>query len=269
MFSRLEAHAFVRSLADGKVCRTGAFGVRGMPQDHNRRKAARGASLARAAHTAAIAAFAVCAGTAIAWAGDNDGTISQHTPFYTEILKVIGIDGGPAIDYSPRSPLVVPPTRYLPPPQPDRPPLVAGWPKDPDMTRSAAAKERKRDRRPIPDYAVVESMPLRPDQLNAPLANGRPAQQGPAGVATPYDPDSGVERQKTDLFSFIKNPFGSKTEYATFTGEPDRTSLTDPPPGYLTPSPDQPYGIAPTEKRYKIPTVADRVTPSSGSAASQ
>jgi len=27
-----------------------------------------------------------------------------------------------------------------------------------------------------------------------------------------------------------------------FTGEPKRTDLTAPPPGYQTPSPDQPYG---------------------------
>ena len=30
---------------------------------------------------------------------------------------------------------------------------------------------------------------------------------------------------------------------ARFTGEPARASLTDPPPGYQTPSPDQPYGL--------------------------
>ena len=36
---------------------------------------------------------------------------------------------------------------------------------------------------------------------------------------------------------------GKKEESAKFTGEPPRSSLTDPPPGYQTPSPDQPYGI--------------------------
>ena len=35
---------------------------------------------------------------------------------------------------------------------------------------------------------------------------------------------------------------GNKEETVKFTGEPPRTSLTDPPPGYQTPSPDQPYG---------------------------
>jgi hypothetical protein len=42
-----------------------------------------------------------------------------------------------------------------------------------------------------------------------------------------------------------------KEEYGTFTGEPPRASLTDPPPGYQTPSPDQPYGIGPDRKPAK------------------
>jgi hypothetical protein len=32
-------------------------------------------------------------------------------------------------------------------------------------------------------------------------------------------------------------------ESAKFTGEPPRASLTAPPRGYQTPSPDQPYGV--------------------------
>jgi hypothetical protein len=42
-----------------------------------------------------------------------------------------------------------------------------------------------------------------------------------------------------------------KEEYGTFTGEPARANLTDPPPGYQTPSPDQPYGIGPDRKPLK------------------
>ena len=34
-----------------------------------------------------------------------------------------------------------------------------------------------------------------------------------------------------------------KEEYTPFTGEPPRTSLTEPPTGYRTPSPNQPYGV--------------------------
>ena len=38
--------------------------------------------------------------------------------------------------------------------------------------------------------------------------------------------------------------FGSKDdEVGNFTQEPPRTALTEPPQGYQTPSPEQPYGV--------------------------
>ena len=38
--------------------------------------------------------------------------------------------------------------------------------------------------------------------------------------------------------------FGGYTnETGTFTNEPSRNTLTEPPPGYQTPSPAQPYGV--------------------------
>ena len=54
--------------------------------------------------------------------------------------------------------------------------------------------------------------------------------------------------------------FGSKEEVVNFTGEPPRGALTDPPPGYQTPSPTQPYGItkAPAPK---AADVMDRPNP--------
>jgi len=36
-------------------------------------------------------------------------------------------------------------------------------------------------------------------------------------------------------------------ETAKFTREPPRTALTEPPQGYQTPSPDQPYGLGAKE----------------------
>ena len=107
-----------------------------------------------------------------------------------------------------------------------------------------------------PDYADTDSLPLRPDQLNVPGGNTRaPSAAGPNGPSGSDYPEN-IEHSKKNFFSFA-NVF-KKQEYATFTGEPARTSLTDPPPGYLTPSPDQPYGVGPEQKQYKIPTVADR-----------
>jgi hypothetical protein len=243
--------------------------VRGMPQNRNRcRTIVQNSLVSRAGRRAALAALVVCAGTAAAWAGDNDGTMSAPSSFYDKMMQVIGVDNGPNIDYSARSPLVVPPTRYLPPPQPDRPPAVADWPHDPDMARAAQARAKEKITKPVPDYELIDALPLRPDQLNAPLAHGGPSTAAASGgVGTPYNPDSSVERQKSDLFSLFRNPFSSKTEYATFTGAPPRSSLIDPPPGYMVPSPDQPYGVGPAQAHYKIPTVADRMTPQSGSVA--
>lgn len=224
------------------------------------------APLARIACGAALAGLAICAGSAMAYAGDDD-TISSSTSFYDKFLQTIGVEGGAAIDYSERSPLVVPPTRDLPPPTADRPPPASDWPKDPDIARRAQAKVKEKPRY-TPDYAVVNSLPLRPDQLNAPGANtGAASAPGAAGSNGPSGadyPEKEIKNQSNPL-NFFENAF-KKEQYATFTGEPERTSLTDPPPGYLTPSPDQPYGIGPGEKKYKVPTVADRATPVSGTS---
>jgi len=211
--------------------------------------------LACAAGGAALTALVVCAGGA-ARAGDDD--ISNSTSIYDKILQTIGVDGGgPNIQYNERSPLVVPPTRDLPPPQADAVPQVPDWPHDPDMARRTQTKAKEKPK-PHPDYVLESSRPLRPDELRG---SGAPA--GGGGTAT-ANAGGDVPRPKKSIFDFS---FFHKEEYATFTGEPDRTSLTDPPPGYMTPSPDQPYGIGPEQKKYKIPTVADRTTPSSGSVA--
>ena len=183
------------------------------------------------------------------------------------MLQVIGVEGGSNIQYSERSPLVVPPTRDLPMPQPDRAPAVADWPTDPDLTTHVAHGKPKEKPGPVPNHAVMDALPLRPDQLDVPGDHTRTANNGPRGVSgSDYPEQQG--RSKRSIFSLFSNAF-KKEEYGTFTGEPARTSLTDPPPGYLTPSPDQPYGLSPEQKKTKVPTVADRVTPVSGTRASQ
>ena len=40
-------------------------------------------------------------------------------------------------------------------------------------------------------------------------------------------------------------------EVKSFTAEPPRTALTEPPPGYQTPSPDQPYGVGKAKPQVK------------------
>jgi hypothetical protein len=76
-------------------------------------------------------------------------------------------------------------------------------------------------------------------------------------------PDSGIfgrpltptELGTQGIFSPL---WGNKEEYSTFTGEPARSNLTQPPPGYRTPSPNQPYGVG---KQKWTPTITDKQVP--------
>jgi len=239
-----------------------------MPQhdlkSHDRDRRAHWRALAVTMSRTALAACLVCAATAVARAGDDD-IQSSGGSLYDRLLQVIGLPGsGHDINYSERSPLVVPPTRDLPQPSTDAAPAGPDWPKDPDITRRAKAKVKERPH-PHPDYATDLARPLRPDELNAAGSNsgGRGAAPTPGATSNADYPERDYVVPKKNLFSWFST---SKQEYATFTGEPARTSLTDPPTGYMTPSADQPYGIGPDQKKYKIPTVADRATPVSGTA---
>jgi hypothetical protein len=49
---------------------------------------------------------------------------------------------------------------------------------------------------------------------------------------------------KGGLFGMFK---GNDSESKQFTSEPDRETLTQPPPGYQTPSPNYAYGTGPKE----------------------
>lgn len=159
----------------------------------------------------------------------------------------------PTIDYRERSPLVVPPSRDLPPPQARAIPRDPSWPADPDAAR---AKSRKSKRKVAVGNASTalenQGRPIAPDELN----RGVPRQQGTqsTGSNAPAPGPSGAPVAPSQLgylgglFSGQAWGFGTgfggyKDETGTFTSEPERSQLTAPPPGYQTPSADQPYGV--------------------------
>jgi hypothetical protein len=156
------------------------------------------------------------------------------------------------IEYRERSPLVVPPRLDLPPPVTSSGDIKAkNWPKDPDEARRRAAIEaRKKDRK---DYNQ-SARPLTPAELNvgktaAPArANNEPVQPGGDKLANPVLSPSQLG-YTGGLWSMFGG--GSKTETAPFTGEPTRESLTQPPSGYQTPSPNFAYGTGPKESLNK------------------
>ena len=209
---------------------------------------------------AGLAAAVVCANTAARAGDDDDGPTMLGT-----ILQGIGLQGPHSsyagIDYNERSPLVVPPTRELPAPQTANAAPAPDWPKDQDMARRAKAKAESKKVTPHGDYQSESSRPLRPDEYNQ-LNRPKPSAAGDGDSSADQlmrDPrDHGVTGTAKNLFGSM---FSKKNEYATFTGEPSRETLTDPPPGYLTPSPDQPYGVGQAPAQYKVKSVGERVEP--------
>jgi hypothetical protein len=192
-----------------------------------------------------FAAATACAWASNARAGDYDDP--SGASFGSQILKAIGLPDPNhpeyEINYSERSPLVVPPNRNLPAPISAEKPPAPNWPQDPDIKKRQAAKSEKTILRANGDPVMDEGRPLRPDEL---------IPKGSRSSAVSSSP--GIEPKHNSLFNF---DWFSKEEYGTFTGEPPRANLTDPPPGYQTPSPDEPYGISPDRKPSKATTRND------------
>jgi hypothetical protein len=139
---------------------------------------------------------------------------------------------------------------HLPPPQQPGAAIAnnPAWPKDPDVLRAKALAKREKNR---DTFAEIEreQNPLPPDQLGPTGPGSRQASTGGAptgdfnsrGLPSIMSPSE--LGYKGGLFSTMFGDGKKDAETARFTGEPARTSLTEPPPGYRTPSPDQPYGL--------------------------
>ena len=216
--------------------------------------------MARAAVAAALLAALIAAGAAPARAGDDD---DDGASVISRLMHGLGLKNpdetvmGRGDQYSERSPLVVPPTRDLPPPVSDAAPPTPDWPKDPDIARKREAKKDNKAHYQR-DYIVESSRPLSPSELNQRSSSSNPNDGQSTADSTMADPrDRGIKKSFFDTFDNLFH----KQQYATFTGEPPRESLTDPPPGYLTPSPDQPYGLNQKPQPYHVQTLGERVEP--------
>jgi hypothetical protein len=185
-------------------------------------------------------------------------------------MKDLGLqrDGQASIDYHERAPLVVPPTRALPPPRSEEEVTAntPAWPKDPDVAqrKKAAAAEKARLKGNV--SAEEQQRALRPDELDKPgrKAKGTDAKgtgQTAEDTAKPLTPSQlGTDTKK--LFGSIASSFSpAAPESEPFTGEPQRDSMTAPPAGYQTPSPNYPYGMGIQADKRKASTLEERVEP--------
>jgi hypothetical protein len=153
------------------------------------------------------------------------------------------------IEYRERSPLVVPPKLDLPPPAAAANVKAPNWPKDPDdARRKAAIAARKKDNKDPREAArILTPSELAVGKTAAPARTSNdPVQPGSSYNNPILSPSQlGYSGGLSGLFG------GSKTETAPFKGEPTRETLTQPPGGYQTPSPNFAYGTGPRESLNK------------------
>jgi hypothetical protein len=185
-------------------------------------------------------------------AGDDE---EDDKTFEEKIIEGImaGIGGtnmdNRGIDYRERSPLVVPPKMDLPPPAGTTADVKApNWPKDPDEARRKAAIAARKKANKDPREASRVLMPSELAQKGGGKASGDNISDQPGGNlnSNPLSPSQlGYSGGFSGMFG------GNKTETAPFKGEPTRESLTQPPSGYQTPSPNFAYGTGPKESLNK------------------
>jgi hypothetical protein len=198
-------------------------------------------------------AAAMLAVPTVARAGDDDSNVPIDTQVVRSIMEGLGLKrpGEAEINYQERAPLVIPPSRDLPPPLKPGAAIAndPAWPKDPDIERAKLERAQQKNR-DVNAEVQREENPLPPGQL-APGAKGRRVARRGYEPDNPSGNNNGDEHYRLSpselgyhggLFGAM---FDAKDDSASarFTGEPRRTSLTNPPAGYQTPSPDQPYGL--------------------------
>jgi hypothetical protein len=217
-------------------------------------------SLTRAMWLAAIAlgvGLVLAAGPVRAGDDEEEDDRTFEEKIIGNIMAGVGATNmeNKGIDYRERSPLVVPPKLDLPPPASSTEAKAPNWPKDPDEARrKAAIAARKKEVKESNKDPRTAFGPLTPDQLN--VGGKPPAAARTSGMDSDKPGNSlnnpvlspsqlGFNGRLGDLFG------GNKPETAPFKGEPERQTLTQPPPGYQTPSPNFAYGTGPKESLNK------------------
>lgn len=222
----------------------------------------------RGAACALLGAMLLAAPGGHAFAQDvnaDDDDLSFEQKVIRNIMGGFGAAGtGAGIDYHERSPLVIPPSRDLRPPEADASKPAPNWPTDTDKRRKVAKKQMKpMDAREVKLWDDP-GRPLTPSELAAGRTGGttstatttRPGQSASEGEADSNRPLlPNVLGYTGGVFNSIWNK--GKPEVAPFTGEPPRNSLTEPPTGYMTPSPTQPYGVGVEANKPKPQNPAD------------
>lgn len=210
----------------------------------------------------ALSTLLICGAIGQASAEDDDEL--PDVKVMRSIMKGLGLKKPGEenqIEYRERSPLVIPPSLDLPAPETtsivDKNPA---WPDDPDLK---ARREAKKHQRRSVDWEE-DSRALTPRELDRPGASrtvatnrtGAEQKSGEEAVNQISPSALGYKGGLWKLKSFMG--FEPEEETATFEHEPKRTDLTQPPPGYMTPSTEQPYGVGKEVVKNKATNIYDR-----------
>jgi hypothetical protein len=193
----------------------------------------------------------------IALAGLSPGVVraednsSGDGGLFGSMLKSLGIGGENNIEYRERPPLVVPPTRDLPPPQATGAARNPNWPVDPKTVdvQKKGSQVRDLDRLPVPQRPAVPSVAVATPPN--PSASG-----ATTGGTTPSQPAASSGGFFDKLFSSSDMPANAVIPV------PTRKSLTEPPLDYESPSTTQQYGVV-------TPAAPEKTTPESALQAGQ
>jgi hypothetical protein len=157
-------------------------------------------------------------------------------------IGLLEIPGDPIV-YRERAPLVVPPSPGLVPPRSaeDISKYNPDWPVDHEIRRRGAPVDPEVARKADEDFYSGRAL------LPGELSGGRISREEAARRAATkgsVEPVESAQRPLTPTQLGFKGwNIKQKDEQVVFTGEPERRSLTEPPPGLRTPSRDAPYGI--------------------------
>ena len=228
-------------------------------------------TVSRAAIGGVLGAALLAAGTAARAGDDLEQVLDAPTKMFDRVLEGLGLrkDGEAMINYEERAPLVIPPSRALPPPERSDSVIAnnPAWPKDPDVQRrKAEAEQEKKNTLNTSDQILLNSYQLSPAEMT-PGPKPRTARRSPPpdtsqasgyGYGDKLSPTQlGYKGNLFDMM-FGKDKNKDRGDVANFTKEPPRTALTEPPPGYQTPSPEQPYGVG--KEKPVAPTSGDYYT---------
>ncbi len=165
------------------------------------------------------------------------------------------------IDYRERAPLVVPPSvSLIAPADANRINQInPDWPVDHDE-RIRQSRRVDSKTQAAHDETFYSGRPLTPEEMRRGTTKKKPQQQQAAKKdENDFFHDANRSRMSPNDLGFTGWNVKNTEKPVVFSGEPERTSLTEPPPGYRTPSPNAPIGVVTkTQERFRATTYMDK-----------